>query len=290
MASLVARNGVRRSFWQPRSVVRGLSTASAADHKLHAQSHHAQPHHWPHTHVAHIAHGTIAVNKFHMKPEIREAQLLKMSREIMPAFVATSPGVWGLPGPRGILFENHHNEWHSVGMWESPSAMEKWKKSAEHDKLMHKFGSLIDIDNMEQNNEEVCGADFHYHEPMRQCNWERFPIEVSEWHVKPGFRQQVHKLLTQNKSAVAWCHHVGLHFQVLKYNAAETHVVAYNVYKDLLRWEAGQGQLKKNFAEWGLAEFVVEDLAKKDIPHQTHAHTHHHQQGHLHTNAWVFSQ
>jgi len=290
MASLVARNGLLKQFRQSSSVVRSLRFATAVDHKHHAEPHHAEPRHWPRTQVAHIAHGTIAVSKFHAKPEVREAQLLKMGREVMPEFVATAPGVWGLPGPRSIFFENHHNEWNTVGLWESASAMEAFKKSPEQDKLMSKFGSLIDLDKREE--EEVCGADFHYYEPMRQCNWERYPIEVSEFHVKKGFRQQVHKVLTQNKSAVAWCHDVGLHFQVLKYNAAETHVVGYSVYRDLLKWEAGQEQLAKKFAEWGLAEFLVEDLAAADkkAPHQTHAHTHHIGHGHLHTNAWVFSQ
>lgn len=271
---------------------RSLSTATTAEHKPHTKPG-AHPHHASHAHVhkAHLAHGTIAVSKFHVKPEVREAELLKMGREIMPAFVASAPGVWGLPGPRSLFFENHHNEWTSIGLWESAHAMEAFKKSPEHDKLMHKFGALIDVGEMK---EQVSQADFHYYEPMRQCNWERYPVEVSEWKVKPGFRKQVKHIITENDSAIAHIHKVGLLFQVLMYNAAETHVVGYSVYRDLLNFESGQHDMEKHLVEWGLADFVVHDEVKKEAKHakhEHHAHIHHHQSGStLHSNAWVFSE
>lgn len=276
------------AFRRPGQVAfRALSTATAADHKPHAKPH-AQPHHATHVHAAHLAHGTIGRSTFHAKPEVNEAQLLKMGREIMPKFVASAPGVWGLPGPRSMFFENHHNEWTSIGLWESEGAMEAYKKTEEHNKLMHAFGALIDVGTMK---EEVHHADFHYWTPMRQCNWERYPIVVSEWKVKPGFREQCRKLVTKNKAVAEFAHNHGLLFQVLIYNAAETHVAAYAVYRDLLKWEAVQHDMEKHIAEWGLAEFLVDDGQHKTKHDRTHSHTHHHDDGSIiHTNAWVYSE
>lgn len=268
---------------------RSLSTATTAEHKPHAKPG-GQPHHESHVHKSHVAHGTVAVGKFHLKPEARQAEMLKMSREIMPAFVASAPGLWGLPGPRSLLLENHHNEWMHIGLWESANAMEAFKKSPEHDKLMHKFGALIDFGEGEQK-EQVSHADFHYYGPMRQCHWERYPVEISEWKVKPGFRKQVKHLITENESAMAHCHKIGLMFQVLIYSAAEDHVVAYSVYRDLLKWEAGQQDMEKHLAEWGLADFIQDVKHEPHVhKHEPHVHIHHHHSGTLHSNAWVYSE
>jgi len=223
-----------------------------------------------------------------MKPEVREAQLLKMGREVMPEFIASAPGVWGLPGPRSILFENHHNEWTSVGLWESAHAMEAFKKSPAHDKIMHKLGALMDVGKME---EHVVHADFHYYEPMRQCNWERYPVEVTEWKVKPGFRKHVQKLIVDNSPLATFAHKMGIQFQVLTYNKAEDHVMAYTVFRDLLKWKTAQGELQKHMVDWGLADFIEHDsAAKEEVEQDSHHHIHHHQSGTTHTNAWVFSQ
>merc|ERR1712238_155286 len=146
-------------------------------------------------------------------------------------------------------------EWTSVGLWESAQAMEAWKKSPAHDKIMHKLGALMDVGKME---EHVVHADFHYYEPMRQCNWERYPVEVTEWKVKPGFRKHVQKLIVDNSPLATFCHKMGVHFQVLTYNKAEDHVMAYTVFRDLLKWKAAQGELPKHMVDWGLADFVVE--------------------------------
>lgn len=166
--------------------------------------------------------------------------------------------------------------------------MEAFQKSEDYEKLMHDASALVDAGKMK---EEVHHADFHYFEPIRQCNWERYPVEVSEFKVKPGFRKQVRKIITQNKSVAEWAHNHGLLFHVFTYNAAEDHVVAYGVYRDLLKWEVGQVEVEKSLAEWGVAEFMVEDWAhQKAKHHDTHIHTHQHNSGTLHTNAWVYSE
>jgi len=258
---------------------------------MHLGKPQAQQHHASHVHKAHLAHGTIGVTKYHMKPEVRQADLLKMGREIMPEFIASAPGVWGLPGPRSFFFENHNNEWTSVDLWESSSAMEAFKKSPDHDKIMQKFGALIDVGKVE---EHVFHADFHYFEPMRQCNWERYPVEVTEWKVRAGLKNHVHKLIVDNSSFVTFCHRMGVVFQVLTYNAAEDHVRTYTVFRDLLKWEAAQGELQKQFVDWGLAEFIEQGLVVEATKHEAkqdaHNHIHTFEHGTIHSNAWVFSQ
>lgn len=213
-----------------------------------------------------------------------------MGRKIMPKFVHSAQGVWGLPGPRSLFFENHHNEWISIGLWESADAMEAYNKSEGHAKLMQDMGALIDVGTFK---EDVHDADFHYWSPMKHCNWERYPVEVAVWDVKRGFREHCRKLITENKAVAEWAHKQGLLFQVLTYNAAEDKVVAYSVFRDLLKWEAGQGDMEKNIADWGMAEFVVGDHDAghhMDKHHRTHAHTHHTHTGTIHTNAWVYSE
>jgi len=287
MAILMARSGLSMASRRPsQAVFRCLSTATSSHTPLGKPQ--AQPHHASHVHKAHLAHGTIAVTKYHTKPEVRQADLLKMGRDMMPEFLASAPGVWGLPGPRSFFFENHHNEWTSVGLWESSNAMEAFKKSPAHDKIMQKFGALIDVGKVD---EHVCHADFHYFEPMRQCNWERYPVEVVELKVKPGFRKHLQKLVVDNSPFAAFCNTHGAVFQVLVYNAAEDHVVFYTVFRDLLKWEAAQGELEKNIADWGLADFLEKDVETKQHAKQdAHNHIHNFERGAIHSNAWVFSQ
>lgn len=272
-----------------RASSRALSSTSfktVIDQKAHAEPH-AQPHAQP-VHSAHLAHGTTAVRKYHLKPGVRLDQLLMKGRELMPKLVSSAPGVWGLPGPRSMFFENQDHEFTSIGLWESEEAMAAYEKSKDHEILMRDLGAFMNFGEVKG---EVHQADFHYWSPMGECNWERFPVVVSEWNVKPGFRQQCHKLVNDSKAVAAYAQNHGLLFQILIYNAVESHVVAYAVYRDLLKWESAQHDMQKHMADWGLAEFIVVDEKQhKAKQHQTPGHIHHHDCGTIHTNAWVYSE
>ena len=302
MACLYACRSTPRAFraqgWQ---VLRASSTATkAAPAKTASPEHHAaEPHvigktghHDIHHYTVHHAVGTTGVATFHFKPEIRMAQVLKMGREVVPKMMATTSGhgAWGLPGPRSIFMEDEETKLYtSMNFWESKEAMEKFEKSEEQQKLMQDVGAFIDIKSMTH---AAHSSDFIYYAPIKPCNFERYPVAVMTFKVKPGFRQVCQKLVTSNSDVARWTHDIGLLFQVITYNEAEDEATSYNVYKDLLKYTEGQTHMEKNLADWGIAEYIDWELPHKEGgAHDAHKDAAHHEDPtKVHSNSWVYSE
>lgn len=185
----------------------------------------------------------------------------------------------GVPGPRSLVFrDDKTQEVTSVDFWESAEAIDAHRHDAEHQKIMSEFRVFADPDTFQQ--EVHPHTDVLYYSSMPQCNWERYPIEVGHWPVKPGSRQQSVKILSENKSLLQWVHDAGLLVLVLKYNEAQDHCISYGVFKDLLKWDAMHKDFGRKLTEWGLAEIVTVpdiDEAAAQIPAP-------------HSNAWVYSE
>jgi len=222
--------------------------------------------------VLNMATGTVSKSHWHTKhgPEVG-----KYAREHIPKYMAAVQGVLGLPGPRAIAFENEETkQWTGLMFWESHAASQKAQGSKEHAKLMEGFGPLCDTDK-KQEDAEMLHADFHYWAPIKECNYERYPIEVGVYHlVKPGFREFLRKQVESNGDLAKWCNECGVLFAALTWNDAEDKFTVYVMYNDLLKWEAKAEEWPKKFEAWGMAEFM-------DLENCTQA---------IHSNCFMYSE
>jgi len=207
--------------------------------------------------ILNVATGTVSKNHWRTH---HPAEVAKHAREHIPKYIAAMKGVMGLPGPRAIAFENEEtNQWTGLMFWESHSASQKAHHSKEHAQLMEGFAPFLDMTEMKEGEPEILHADFHYWAPVRECNYERYPVSVAVHHVKPGCREFVRKLV-EKEDLAKWCHDNSILFAALAWNDAEDKVTVYIMYNDLLKFEAAAGEWPKKFAAWGMTEFM--DLDK----------------------------
>lgn len=212
---------------------------------------------WDEPRLLNIAAGTISKNHWHTK---HEAEVAKHAREHIPQYLAAVKGVLGLPGPRAIAFENEETkQWTGMVFWESHTASKKAHDSEEHVKLMEGFGPHLDMDK-KVGDAETLHADFHYWAPIRECNYERYPVEVGVHHMKPGAREFIRKQVASNHDIAKWVNECGALFAALAWNDAETKLTVYIMYSDLLRHEAHAQEWPKHFEAWGMTDFM--DLEK----------------------------
>lgn len=279
MASMSMIRSASISFGrQNLATVRAASTATVAAAK--DKKPHQAPHGTHHVRAAHHVTCTAQTFTYHLKPEIRNVQVLQWARRMMPKFMHSAQGkVLGVPGPRALSFHNDKTQENTcIDLWQSAEAMETQSQTAEHQKLMSEFGAYADADTFHQ--EVNPHTDVFYYASMEQSNWERYPIEVGVWPMKPGSRQKAAKCLAENKKLLQWVHDAGLLVLVVKYNDAQDQCTSYAVFKDLLKWEALHKDFGHKLTEWGLGELIaVPDIneAAAHIPAP-------------YSNAWVYSE
>jgi len=201
-----------------------------------------------------IAAGAISKDHWHTK---HEAEVAKHAREHMPTYLAAVQGVLGLPGPRAIAFENEETkQWTGMVFWESHAASKKAHGSKEHVKLMKGFGPHLDMDE-KVGDAEMLHADFHYWAPIRECNYERYPVAVGVHHMtKPGAREFIRKQVTSNHDIAKWANDCSVLFAALTWNDAENKLTMYTIYSDLLKWEAHAEEWPNKFEAWGMTDFM----------------------------------
>jgi len=151
-------------------------------------------------------------------------------------------------------------------------------KNPQHQKIMTEFEAYADHDSVQV--EVHPHTDVFYYSSMPQSNWERYPIEVGHWPMKPGRRQQCAKILCENKELLQWCHDAGVLVLVLKYNEAQDHCTSHAVIKDLLKWERMHEHFGRTLAKWGMGEHLA-------IPNLDEACA---QMPPPFSNAWVYSE
>jgi len=257
---------------------RAASTTTVDAAKEHKS--HQAPQGTHHVRAAHHVTCCAQTFRYRLKPEMREAQLLHWARRAMPHFLHVAQGkMLGVPGPRGLGFrDDKTHEYTCMDLWESAEAMEMQSKKPEHQKIMSEFDAYVDPDSIQV--EVHPHTDVLYYASMPQSNWERYPIEVGHWPMKPGTRQQCVKILAENKNLLQWCHDAGVLVLVLKYNEAQDHCISHTVIKDLLKWETMHKDFGRKLTEWGLAEHLAIpnlDEACSQIPPPF-------------SNAWVYSE
>jgi len=208
--------------------------------------------------ILNMATGTVAKNHWRTH---HPAEVAKHAREHIPKYIAAMHGMMGLPGPRAIAFENEETkQWTGLMFWESHAASQKAHTSKEHADLMEGFAPLLDMTEMQEAEPEMLHADFHYWAHVRECNYERYPLEVGTYHVKPGFREYARKQVESNPDLAKWCIDNSLLFAALTWNDAEDKLSVYILYNDLLKFESASAVWPKKFEEWGMAKFF--DLDK----------------------------
>jgi len=250
MAALLARRCALRGTGCMTLRAGSTVTHTATDHShaKHAGKTSANPT------VLNMVTGSVSKNHWHTNHPVEVA---KHAREHVPHYIAAVQGVLGLPGPRAIAFENDETkQWTGLTFWESHSASQKAHDSEEHAKLMEGFGHLLDMDKMKEADVEMLHADFYYWAPIKECNYERYPLTVAVHNVKPGFRKFLRKTVGSNHDMAKWLIDIGSLFSAVTWNKAEDKMTVYTLYNDLLKYEAAMGEGAKKFEAWGFTEFM----------------------------------
>merc|ERR1711957_615518 len=113
------------------------------------------------------------------------------------------------------------------------------------------------MDNMKEGDAEMLHADFHYYAPIKECNYERYPMQINVHHlVKPGFREFLRKQVESNKDLAKWINDCGILFGAFTWNDAEDILTVYVMYNDMLKLESAAEEWPKKFEAWGMTEFM----------------------------------